>query len=128
MKKIVAFIVVALTLSFCVACGPYGDYAGVYTYSSSNATFTVTLSSSGNFKFERKDKSATSGILGSEKYNVMQGTFTVENDTIIISYTYYDELDGNKTESAKGKIKTVGNKTQLIITWEDGSKNTYTKK
>lgn len=129
MKKIFAFVVVVFTMIACVCCGPYTDYAGSYIRTDSgNNTYTVTLSASGDFKFERK-LSKTSSLYGgpfdNDNHNVRKGTFTIEDDKIIIEFTYYEETTKSyETETAVARIE----KGKLIISNSDQIKGTYTKK
>ncbi len=128
MKKICAFVMIVMTVVVCVCCGPYTDYAGSYVRTdASNNTYTVTLSASGDFKFERK-LSKTSGLYGgpydNENHNVRKGTFTVEDDKILIEFTYYEETTKSyETGTAVGKIV----KGKLIVS-SDQINGTYTKK
>ncbi len=129
MKKICAFVIIVMTMFLCVCCGPYTDYAGSYVRSdASNNTYTVTLSSSGDFKFERK-LSKTSSLYGgpydNENYNVRKGSFTVEDDKILIEFTYY-EVTTKSYEKGTAVGKIVNDK--LVISAGEQIIGTYTKK
>ncbi|MBR2967548.1 MAG: hypothetical protein IKC35_02065 [Clostridia bacterium] len=125
MKRFASIILVCLVLLSCIACGPYGNYAGTYTKSSDSATFTVTLSASGNFKFEREFKTSNEfNPFDDDKHNIREGTFAVENGEIIIQFSYYDDAL-RKTVKATAKAKVNGKK--LTISGSDEIKGTYTK-
>lgn len=129
MKKIITLIIVVLTMCACVCCGPYTDYAGSYVYiDSGNNTYTVTLSASGDFKYERKFSSSSSlygGPFDNDNYNIRKGTFTVEDNKILIEFTYYEEaLKSYETDTAVARIV----KGKLIITGSEQLNGSYTKK
>lgn len=103
MKKVAAIILVCLTMCTLVCCGS-NEYVGEYSKSSSSATFTVTLSANGDFKYERKFKSSYSPF--DEDSNVRKGTYTVDGDEIKIKYSYYEVAEKktlNKTATATVK-------------------------
>ncbi len=129
MKKFVAAFVVISVMIVCVCCGPYTDYAGTYSRSdASNNSYTVTLSASGNFRFERKLSKSSSlygGPLDNDDHNVRKGTFTDQDGVIVIKFSYYDEAQRmTVTETATAKIV----KDKLIISGSDQIKGSYTKK
>lgn len=123
MKKFALLILVVLA-AICTACGPYGDYAGTYVTSDSSATYTVTLSASGKFRFERKFK-AQDQYAPDKSSNVREGTYTVSDGKIVIKISYYDPaLREQVTETAEGRLS--GNK--LIVTGSAEISGSYAKK
>ena len=120
MRKFTALLL-PIVMLLCVGCGPYGDYAGTYTKKMSSATITITLTSSGSFEFERKP-------ISSSEYNpnqkiVGEGTFTLKNDKIIIEYSYYEVVKGERVNRV-ATAKLSGDK--LIIS-DTELAGTYTK-
>lgn len=128
MKKIALFSVVVLIALMCSCCGPYAEFAGTYSYSDSNKiTYTVTLKSNGDFRFERKFPK-TSSMYGSpidnDNYNLREGTFSQEGDKIIIKFSYYEEAEkGYVHGTAEARI--VNNK--LIISGNEQINGTFIK-
>lgn len=113
MKKLASLILICFVLFSCAACGPYSDYAGTYTKSSDSATYTVTLSASGEFKFERKFKTKDPyNPFDKDENNIRKGTFTVNGDKIEIQFSYYDDAL-RQTVTATAKAKLSGKKLTI---------------
>ena len=126
MKRSFAVVVIMLIMAFCVGCGPYGDYSGTYVKSDSDGTtYTITLSSSGSFRFERKfsDKSSMHGtIIDNDKNNIREGTFTVDDGKITINYKVYD-MAMDKYTDAVSTAKLSGGK--LTVSRTDAYSDVY---
>lgn len=127
MKKIICLIIIAVAMLACVACGDKSEYAGTYTRSTSNATFTVTLGKDGSFKFEREfKKSNPYDPFDDPSNNVRKGTYTVEDDQIVIKFSYYEAAE-KATINCTAVARVSDGK--LIITDESRQiSGTYTKK
>ncbi|MBE5730352.1 MAG: hypothetical protein E7350_00175 [Clostridiales bacterium] len=127
MKKIVCLIIAVLLTLACVSCGDNVEYSGVYTRSTAEATFTVTLGKDGSFKFEREYKRTNSyNPFDNPTNNIRKGTYSVENDEIVISFSYYEEAERDMVDCVAYARVSDG---KLIITDESRQiSGTYTKK
>ncbi|MBR2970681.1 MAG: hypothetical protein IKC48_02665 [Clostridia bacterium] len=127
MKKIICLAIATLLMLACVSCGPKSEYAGTYTRSTAEATFTVTLGKDGSFKMERQFKQSNSyNPFDTPTHNVRKGTYTVENDEIIIKFSYYEEAE-RATVNCTATARVSDGK--LIITDQSRQiSGTYTKK
>ncbi len=124
-----AIILIAVSIAImCIGCGPYADVAGTYVYrDGNNFTYTVTLKGDGGFRFARKIPK-TSSLYGSpldnDDHNVREGSFTYDNGTISIEFSYYEEAQkGIVHGTAKARIAN----NKLIISGNDQINGTFTK-
>ena len=123
MKKLTIILSILLVMTLCIGCGPYRSYAGTYTRTISGTTYTIRLSSSGTFKWERKASNQYDPL--EKQANVREGTYSVEKDRLMIEYTKYEQATGEYLKATA--VATVNDGT-LTIDWGNGNIQKFTKK
>lgn len=126
MKKFALLLTIVLVMGLCVGCGPYKDYSGTYVKKNTNSTITVTLSASGDFKWKcvlSKSNPNKDGPLDSDAYNLRTGTFSVNDSSIKIEFSYVDELGIR----VSGHATAVISDNKLRITGNEQIAGVYTK-
>ncbi len=117
MKRVAAIMIVLVLAAFCFGCGKYNNYAGKYVRNGHDVTYTITLDASGSFLFERKFGDSSSykgGPFDSDRFNVIKGNFGVDDEIIVITFSFYKAAqngyaNGNANATLKdGKLTILG--------------------